>query len=193
MIEYKIYKSLLATMLNFESVQNALENLGATVDTSELHGTLCGLLIGNSTMAAWLEHTLEIMPEQGDVLAGESLQVLKQLFEQSREHLSIDDMSMELLLPDDSEILSRRLYNLAIWCQGFLYGLAVNGKSNIEPQDEQSRECLSDLLEISKLDAKVAVSEEAEQQFFEIAEHVRMSVLMLNETLNPVMPAPPIQ
>ena len=59
--------------------------------------------------------------------------------------------------------------------------------------DEQSRECLSDLLEISKLDAKEVASEETEQQYAEIVEHVRMSVLMLNETLNPVMPAPPIQ
>ncbi|MEE8365136.1 MAG: UPF0149 family protein [Gammaproteobacteria bacterium] len=59
--------------------------------------------------------------------------------------------------------------------------------------DEQSRECLSDLLEISKLDAKEVASEETEQQFAEIVEHVRMSVLILNETLNPVLPAPPIQ
>ncbi len=180
------------TLTNFDSVQNSLESLGATADASESHGTLCGLLLGNATMAVWLEHTLDSVPEQGDVLAAEQLQVLKQLFEQSREGLNLDDMSLELLLPDDSEVISRRLFNLASWCQGFLYGLAVNRQSNLEPQDEQSRECLSDLLEISKLDSKQVASEEAEQQYAEIAEHVRISVLMLNESLNPVKPPPTV-
>ena len=180
-------------MLDFETVQKALEKLGATVDASEAHGTLCGILLGNSTMATWLEHTLETAPELGDVLAAEQLHILKQLFDQSKEGLNVEDLSLELLLPDEADILSRRLYNLANWCQGFLYGIAVNGQSNSEPQDEQSQECLLDLLEISKLDSKQVTSEETEQQYAEIVEHVRMSVLMLNETLNPVMPAPPIQ
>lgn len=181
------------TMMDFNSVQNALERLGATTDASESHGTLCGLLLGNSTMAMWLEHTLSAVPEQGDVLAAEQLRILKQLFEQTRDRLNIEDMSLELLLPDDSDDLTRRLFNLASWCQGFLYGITVIGQSNSKTHDEQSRECLSDLLEISKLDAKEVASEETEQQFAEIVEHVRMSVLMLNETLNPVIPAPPIQ
>ena len=180
-------------MVDFDSAHNALQRLGATTDAAELHGTLCGLLLDNSTMAVWLAHTLEFLPEQGDVLAAEQLRILEQLFEQSREGLNTDDMSLEMLLPGDSAVLSRRLFDLASWCQGFLYGIAVNGQGNSEPQDEQSRECLSDLLEISKLDTNVVASEEAEQHYAGIAEHVRMSVLMLNETLNPVMPAPAIQ
>ncbi len=180
-------------MLDFGFVQKALEGLGATSDASESHGTLCGLLLGNSSMAKWLEHTLDSLPEQGDIVAVEQLQVLNQLFEQTREGLNTEDMSLELLLPDDSEELTERLFSLASWCQGFLYGISVVGRSNSETQDEQSRECLSDLLEISKLDLKEMASEETEQQFAEVVEHVRMSVLMLNETLNPVMPAPPIQ
>lgn len=180
-------------MLDFDSVQNALERLGTTADASESHGTLCGLLLGNSTMAMWLAHALDAVPEQGDVLAAEQLQILQQLFEQTRERLNIEDMSLELLLPDDSKKLTERLVNLASWCQGFLYGITVIGRNNSETQDEQSRECLSDLLEISKLDTEEVASEETEQQFAEIVEHVRMSVLMLNEILNPVMPSPPMQ
>ncbi|MFV2033077.1 MAG: UPF0149 family protein, partial [Gammaproteobacteria bacterium] len=149
--------------------------------------------MGNETMAMWLwlAHMVDKLPEQGDVLAHEHLEVLKLLFSQTREHFSIEEMSLELLLPDDSEDLSRRLYSLASWCQGFLYGITVNGLRDSAPEDEQSQECLSDLIEISKLDAEAVQSEEAEQQLVDLVEHVRMSVLILSETLTPAMPEPP--
>ena len=180
-------------MLDFDSIQNSLQQLGATADAAESHGTLCGLLLNNSGMAVWLQHTLEALPDKGDVLAAEELQILKQLFEQSREQLNTDDCSFEPLLPDDADDLAVRLLGLASWCQGFLYSIGVIGKDKLESLDQQSQECLSDLLEISKLDHREAASEEAEQQFSELVEHVRMSVLMLNETMNPLMPAPSIQ
>jgi uncharacterized protein YgfB (UPF0149 family) len=180
-------------MLDFNSIQDALGRLGASVDAAESHGTLCGLLLDNSGMAIWLGHTLDELPEEADVLAGEQLQLLKQLFEDTRQQLNIEDMSFELLLPDDSDDLGARLLSLSDWCQGFLYSIGIIGKDKVNALDQQSQECLSDLLEISKLDHREASSEEAEQQFSELVEHVRMSVLMLNETMNPLMPAPSVQ
>ena len=178
---------------NFDSIQNALQKLGATADASESHGTLCGLLLDNSGMAAWLGHTLDELPDRGDVLASEELRVLEQLFEHTRERLNTDDLSFALLLPDESDDMGVRLLGLSSWCQGFLYSIGVIGGSKIEALDPQSQECLSDLLEISKLDHHESSSEETEVQFEEISEHVRMSVLMLNESMNPLMPAPSIQ
>ena len=133
------------------------------------------------------------MPEKDDVLSLEQLQILRQLFEHTREQLNIEDMSFELLLPDDTHDLAARLSSLSAWCQGFLYSIGVFGEDKMLSLDAQSQECLSDLLEISKLDHYEASSEETEQQFFELVEHVRMSVLMLNETMNPLMPAPSLQ
>jgi uncharacterized protein YgfB (UPF0149 family) len=180
-------------MLDFDSIQNALQRLGATADASESHGTLCGLLLDNSGIATWLEHSLEEQPDKGDVLAGEALNELEQLFELTREQLNTEDMSFELLLPDDSDDLAVRLLALSSWSQGFLYSIGVSSSGKIETLDAQSQECLSDLLEISKLNHQEASSEETEAQFTEVSEHVRMSVLMLNESMNPVMPAPSIQ
>ena len=180
-------------MLDFDSIQNALQKLGATADASELHGTLCGLLLDNSSLTTWLKHTLEELPDRGDVLAGEELQVLEQLFKHTREQLNTDDLSFELLLPDETDDLAVRLLGLSGWCQGFLYSIGVIGGNKIETLDSQSQECLSDLLEISKLDHQEVSSEETEVQFAEISEHVRMSVLMLNEVMNPVLHAPSIQ
>jgi uncharacterized protein YgfB (UPF0149 family) len=180
-------------MLDFDSVQNALQKLGATVDAAESHGTLCGLLLDNSGMAVWLHHSLEQLPDKSDVLAAEELEVLRQLFELTREQLNIEDLSFELLLPEDTDDLSTRLGALSGWCQGFLYSVGVIGKDKLGALDAPAKECLSDLLEISKLDNREDSSEEAEQQYSELVEHVRISVLMLNETMNPLMPAPPVQ
>ncbi|MCP4188122.1 MAG: UPF0149 family protein [Gammaproteobacteria bacterium] len=180
-------------MLDFDTVQTALEKLGANVDAAEAHGSLCGLLLDNSDMATWLKHSLDDLPEVGDVLATEKLTDLKQLFEHSREQLNTEDLSLELLLPDEVDDLGVRLLGLATWCQGFLYAIGVTGLANRSELDQLSQECLSDLLEISKLDYHSEAGEESEQQYVEIVEHVRMSVFMLNEALNPVMPAPSLQ
>ncbi len=150
-------------------------------------------MLDNSAIATWLGHTLEELPDRGDVLAGEELQVLEQLFEHTREQLNNDDLSFELLLPDESDDLAVRLLGLSGWCQGFLYSIGVIGGGKIEALDPQSQECLSVLLEISKLDYQEVSSEETVVQFTEISELVRISVLMLNEVMNPLMPAPSIQ
>jgi len=180
-------------MLDFDSVQSALEKLGSNVDAAETHGTLCGLLLDKADMATWLKHTLDDLPDKSDVLATEALTLLKQVFEDSREAMNADDLSFEMILPDESEDFGIQLLALSGWCQGFLYAAGVIGLGKNKSLDELSQECLSDLLEISKLDHRETEGEEAEQQFTEIVEHVRMSVLMLNEAVNTVMPAPTLQ
>jgi uncharacterized protein YgfB (UPF0149 family) len=176
-------------MLDFDSVQTALQDLGATVDAAESHGTLCALLLDNAVLATWFGHTLDELPDKGNVLAAEQLGVLEQLYQLTREQLSDGDLSLELLLPDESDDFGLRLLGLSSWCQGFLYGIGVAGVASDDRLDDEGRECLSDLLEISKLRHDEESSDEAELQFAEIVEHVRMATLLLHETLNPLKPA----
>jgi len=128
------------------------------------------------------------LPTPGNVLAAEQLDVLEQLYQLTREQLNNEELGLELLLPDESDDFGLRLLGLSGWCQGFLYGIGVIGIGDDEKLDAEARECLSDLLEISKLSHDEESSEEAELQFAEIVEHVRMAALMLNETLNPLKP-----
>lgn len=175
-------------MLDFDRVQIALENLGATADAAESHGTLCALLLDDVVFATWLSHTLEDLPDQGNVLAAEQLGVLEELYQLTREQLHDEELGLQLLLPDESEDFGLRLLGLASWCQGFLYGVGVVGAGSDDRLDAEARECLSDLLEISKLRHDEESSEESELQFAEIVEHVRVSALLLYETLNPLKP-----
>ncbi len=176
-------------MFDFDQVQTTLHNLGASADAAESHGTLCALLLDNAVLATWLGHTLEELPDRGNVLAAEQLGVLEQLFELTREQLNNDELGLELLLPDEGDDFGLRLLGLSGWCQGFLYGIGVTGFANDDRLDQEGRECLSDLLEISKLSHDEEDSDEAELQFAEIVEHVRMATLLLHETLNPLKPS----
>jgi len=173
-------------MLDFDRVQTVLEQLGANVDAAEAHGTLSALLIDNAGFATWLGHTLDELPDKGNVLAAEQLDVLEQLFEQTRGQLSNEELSFELLLPDESDDFGLRLVGLSAWCQGFLYGIGISGIAAEDSLDDESRECLSDLLEISKLGHDEETNDETEQQYIEIVEHVRVATLLLNESLNPL-------
>jgi len=180
-------------MPDFDEVQVALEKLHANTDASEAHGTLCGLLMGRQDVAKWLGATLENVPESSDLLAQESKQVLQTLFNDSKQQLNDEDMSFELLLPDEDDEFALRLIGLADWCQGFLYGLAMNGEGLLKGLSEQGRECLNDLLEISQLAHDEEPSEETEAVYAELVEHVRLSVIYLNEEVNPVLPSPALQ
>lgn len=173
-------------MLDFDAVQAALEGLGATADAAEAHGTLSALLIDNAAAATWYGHTLDDLPASGDVIAAERLALLESLYRQTREQLDGEDLDFDLLLPDESDDFGLRLLALSSWCQGFLYGLGVIGAADTETLDAPSRECLSDLLEISKLSHDAESSDETERQYVELVEHVRVAALLLNESLNPL-------
>ena len=179
-------------MPDFDSIQSALEKLQAVTDASEAHGTLCGLLLGQQDMAKWIKLTLDVLPDEKDLLAQENLQLLQQLFDQSKQQLYSEDMTLELLLPDETDEFAIRLLGLAGWCQGFLYGLAVNGEALVNRLSEQGRECLEDLLEISQLGHDEEESNETEGDYAEIVEHVRLSVIYMNEDINPLTSSPQV-
>jgi hypothetical protein len=177
-------------MLDFDSVQAALEGLGANLDAAEAHGTLCALLLEDADLPGWLGHCLDDLPDASDVLAGERLAVLEEVYVLTREQFGDDELGLEILLPDEDDDFDLRLLALANWCQGYLYGFGVLGAQPQDTLDADARECLSDLLEISKLRHDEDASEDAQLQFVELVEHVRIVALMLNESLNPPRTAP---
>ncbi len=180
-------------MPDFDDVQAALEKLQANTDAAEAHGTLCGLIMGKQDFDRWLVTTLEHKPDHADLQARENLQDLRELFDQSKLQLNDEDMSFELLLPDEDDEFAIRLIALAGWCQGFLYGLAMHGETLLKALSEQGRECLNDVLEISQLEHDEESTDETEAVYAELVEHVRLSVIYINEELNPVLPSPVLQ
>jgi len=176
-------------MLDFDRVQTALEGLGANVDAAEAHGTLCALLLEDAGMPIWLGHTLDELPDSSDVLAAERLAALEELYALTREQIDNEALALQILLPDESDDFGVRLLALASWCQGYLYGFGVNTTIDRDGLNEDASECLSDLLEMSKLSHEEDASEEAEQQYVELVEHLRIVALTLYDSLHAAKPA----
>ena len=179
--------------MDFDSVQACLMKLHASADAAEAHGTMCGLLVGRRDFDTWIGHTLDGSPDRSDLLASEQLGQLRELFDDTRDQLNSADMDFELLLPDEHQDFGERLIGLGAWCQGFLYGMAVQGEQFVSALSDQGRECMDDLLQISQLSHDEEPTDDAENDYADIVEHVRLSVIYMNEEINPVQPAPVLQ
>jgi len=86
---------------------------------------------------------------------------------------------------------------LGVWCQGFVYGLAVGGVKEETELPEDSKELIKDILEISRAgyiaddEAEISTdveddNEEDEIAFMEVSEYVRMGTLLIYEELQPL-------
>ncbi len=171
-------------MLDFDAVQAALEGLGANLDAAEAHGTLCALLLKDNDFPIWIGHCVDDLPNSGDVLAAERIALLEALFAETREQLDNDELGFQLLLPDEDDDFGLRLLACRAGARDIFMVSGCSARSVEAGLDEDAREGLSDLLEISKLSHDAEASEDAQQQFIEIAEHVRIVALLLNESIN---------
>jgi len=118
-------------------------------------------------------------------LSGQAQDLVKELFYLSAAQLDDADLGFALLLPADQDTLNQRLDALRQWCQGFLTGLVLAGLHKERLFSPEVKEFLADLVEICRLGAVAGDgSEEEEAAYMEIAEYVRMGVLLVNEELN---------
>lgn len=94
------------------------------------------------------------------------------------------------MLPADADPLDLRAESLSRWCQGFLAGLALGGLDKDWTLAPEMQEFLQDVVEISRLDFNTGDNaEDSEVAYAEIAEYLRMGVLLINAELCPPVPA----
>lgn len=178
-------------------LEDMLFNVDAALGATESHGALCGMLCAQGTTEAsqWMLCVLGEHEETSNALqqAGKKLLQIHQI---SVEQMNDTEADFELMLPDDDEPLEMRIEALGAWCQGFVYGLAVGGIKEDTELPEDSKELITDILEISRAgyvadnEAELATdegsSEEDEVAFMEVSEYVRMGVLLIYEELQPL-------
>lgn len=178
-------------------LEDLLFNVDAALGATESHGALCGMLCaqGATEASQWM---LCVLGEHEETSEGLQ-QVGKKLLEIHKitvEQMNDTEADFELMLPDDDEPLEMRVEGLGMWCQGFVYGLAVGGIKEDTTLPEDSKELIQDILEISRAgyvadnEAELATdeedSEEDEVAFMEVCEYVRMGVLLIYEELQPL-------
>jgi len=180
----------------YENISARLSSLAVTISAAEAHGILIGLLSTIPSGVAkkhWFTELLDLAGVSPESVADKAaeLKALDDWFTQTVQSLNDPDMGFQLFLPDDSTRFNERQNALADFCAGFNYGFGIGlagaGKRNQKlPSD--TRELLEDFQEIESADP--AKGDQADESaFVEIAEYVRMGVLLVHEELQPIVPA----
>ncbi len=165
-----------------------MDRAGVAFSPAEAHGLLCGLLAVNPTMSTE-SCVAEII---GDKDRGEDeLSILGRLLialvTEVRNGLQDENLGFQLFLPAYERSLQSRVGSLARWCDGFIAGIGLAGL------DEKRRrtlpavveEFLNDLGEIVRVEPEVLENEEAERNYAELLEYVRMGVLLVAMEFQP--------
>ncbi|MBL8259459.1 MAG: UPF0149 family protein [Candidatus Competibacteraceae bacterium] len=173
----------------FERLTRLLDPL----DPAELHGLLCGLLCADPGLSheQWLAHASEDLIEDLD-LPEATRSVLLKLFDYGEAQLKDPDGAATPLLPDDETPLQQRTRALAVWCQGFLYGLGLGETSERGRFSPESQEFLRDATEIARVGFDADEADEADEiAYAEVVEYLRVGLLLIQQDLRFAAPAKP--
>ena len=183
---------------DISQLEGLLFDVDAMLGAIESHGALCGMLCaqGATEAAQWMLQVLGEHEETSSALQ-QAGKLLMQIHQLSVEQMNDSNVDFDLMLPDDDEPLESRVEALGVWCQGFVYGLAVGGVKEDTDLPEDSKELIKDILEISRAgyiaDDEAELNamaeddgEEDEVAFMEVTEYVRMGTLLIYEELQPL-------
>jgi uncharacterized protein YgfB (UPF0149 family) len=173
---------------DYAEIEQLLTAERSLTEAAEAHGTLAGCLcaLADYSFQDWLR---EILPEgRADAAAADTLYGL---YTTTAAALEQTDMEFEPLLPSDAQPLAIRTAALAIWCQGYLYGLGSGSIPDASGLPGDVGEIVRDLTEITRAGVDDEQDEESnEGAYAELVEFVRVGVQLLYEELAPVRHAP---
>jgi len=153
---------------SYKECEQCVQQTQTVSSAAEAHGVMCGMLCTMNELAQRMERGTSVIEQLHYVTAQQLLCEDEQAF------------SFQLLLPDETTALSVRSKALAQWCEGFLVGLGEGGLTAEQVKKEAIKEMLHDIAEIAKLDSKKnAQNEDAEFDFIEVMEYVKVSVLTI--------------
>ncbi len=173
---------------SYAQIQGVLTGEHSLAEAAEAHGTLAGSLCSapGYRFEDWL---LDILPEGEAGASG--AEVLLALYRDTAGALNGAQMQFGLLLPDDDQSILERAGALALWCQGFLYGLGLGVLRDAPSMPGEVGEIVNDITAIGSASVDTSQSEEAnEEAYAELVEFMRVSVQVVFEELAPLRDAP---
>lgn len=159
---------------DWNELQAALSALECDVSPAGVHGQMAALAC-----------RLQAPPDDFGLAVSQSDDTasadLKRAFADINKQLESADMSFSPLLPDDEQVLWRRLEGLGEWAECFAFGLSLGGGFDPDKLTAEGHECLQHLLEISRIDPddEQATGPEAEEAYNELVEFLRVAVMTL--------------
>ena len=152
----------------YQAFVTLLTASGHSVSPAELHGHLLGRSCAGAGFKneAWLAEATEMVKGE----------------------LTSDDMTVVLLLPTDDAPLPERAAALGEWCRGFLSGFGLTRREYA--MSDEANEVLRDLAAISQVQDALEESEDAETDYMQVMEYLRVAPLLLfTETTKSEAPA----
>ena len=153
-----------------------LSNAGQSVSPAELHGLLLGRTCAGAGFDrdSWLACASEMLDLDSDERIAQALAGLQLML---KTELESGELSLVLLLPADEAPLAERAAALGQWCQGFLAGFGLTAREGT--LSAEGREVLEDLAAIARIEEALEESEDAESDYMEVMEYMRVAPLLL--------------
>lgn len=170
---------------DYATLAATLERCGLPQGPAEVQGFALGLLVAGvaEPNKIWQQELYSAF-DPNDVLAGECRALLDRLFTEVFDALDEKPMPLSLLLPQDIVVDAARLAAVRDWCQGFLFGIGLGGKTLTGRLSAQGQELLQDFAEFTRLDTdNVENSEENQAALIEIEEYLREGVMLIRDEL----------
>ena len=170
---------------DYDELNDAMQSAEIAMESAECHGMLCALICADKQpKQRWLDEILPDGRESGDLLIKELVAVFVGMYETTQAQFDAAEFGVRMLLPDDNEALSVRMQALGQWCEGFYLGLGIAGINDLDKLPEDSREIVSDMIDIAQIEVDADdIGEEDEVAYTEVAEYLRVGVLLIHEEL----------
>jgi hypothetical protein len=174
-------------LAELEALADTVVDSGLPVAPAALHGAVCGFAVFPAEDFPYWELTDLLDPG----LAGDD-PALVRFVEEVREDLGREDLGFTLLLPDDDAPLEDRVTALGLWCGHFLeaFGTGLARLPDDDPEyggfalPDELQEIVDDLAAIADVEPDAdADPEDAESQYMELEEFVKVAVLLIMSVL----------
>ena len=166
----------MSTPSPYSGLATLISAAGFSASPAELHGLLLGRSCAGSDFDAqsWLADAAELL--DGEPVDGLRQELLG-LLDIAKNELSGGDMTLTLLLPSDEAPLAERSQALGQWCHGFLAGFGlISGNAALSAE---AMEVLQDLASIAQIEGDLEEAEDAESDYMEVTEYLRVAPLLL--------------
>ena len=172
-------------MPEWDEIADQLFNAGQTLNPSELHGVLVGLMGAgfNPDDKHHLEQTLASVEKAvGVQLQGELVDIVSRLNLATLSAIVDTDYAFRILLPDDDDPIEQRLRSFSDWVTGFISGftegMTVQKAASLAIEPEAA-DVLKDFAAIAQVDTDQVETEEAERQLEELVDYVRLAAVSI--------------
>ncbi|MCG8377956.1 MAG: YecA family protein [Proteobacteria bacterium] len=169
------------TTIDYDELNAELRSIHAGMGAAECHGFISGYFCYSNSIVVEILQDLILAGVDDNAGMDEFIATLAELANQTANQILDDEISFNLLLPDDESSMSERTNALAEWCAGFVSGLGIGGIDNGTQSNPDCEEFIKDLISISKMETFTEENESAENDLFEIIEYVRIGVIMLHQ------------